>query len=91
MALSLLSIPAGGFQHLHCFTMGIMVKILVKIISRGSQGEVEHVNREHRQRVARAAGFSSAWETSCYAAGKRHSWEEWARGGKGARQLIAQA
>lgn len=89
--LSLHSIPTGGFQHLHCFTRGIMVKILVEIVSRGSQGEVEHVNREHRQWVARAVGFPSAWEISCYAAERRHSWEMWARGGKGARQLIAQA
>lgn len=60
-------------------------------VSRGSHGEVESVNRDYRQLVARAVGLSSTWGTLSCAAGRRHSWEVWAKGGKCIRQLIAQA
>ena len=41
-----------------------MVKVLAGIVSRDSQKEVEPVNREYRQLVARAVGLSSTWGTS---------------------------
>ena len=61
---SLLFFPTGGFQNLHYFEKRIMVKVLAGIVSRDSQKEVEPVNREYRQLVARAVGLSSTWGTS---------------------------
>lgn len=57
--LFLLSIPTGGFQNLHCFEKEKMVNVLSGIVLRDSHGEVEPVNKECRQPVARAVGLSS--------------------------------
>lgn len=71
---SLPSSSTGRFQNLHCFEKGRMVKVLARIVSRGSQGEVEPVNRACRELVARAVGLSSTWGASGYEAERRHSW-----------------
>lgn len=65
-----LSFPTGRFQNLHYFEKRIMVKVLAGTVSRDSQEEVEPVNRECRQLVARAVGLSSTWGASDCATGR---------------------
>lgn len=67
---SLFSTPTGGFQNLHCFEKGIVVKVQAGTVSRDSQEEAEPVNRQCRELVARAEGLSSPWGASGCAAGR---------------------
>lgn len=87
---SLLSTRPGGFQNLHCFEKGLRVKVLAGMISRGSQGKVEPVNREYNKQLVLKTLFGPGGPRAT-TAGRRHNWDMWVKRGKCGRQLMAQA